>query len=110
MDKQNRLRFLENLMQENPEDPFSFYAWTLESCQLYPEKTLELWQNLAQKFPGYLPLYYQWGKAAHANGQLDLAIYLWEKGLLLAQDQGDKHTEAELRSAITNARLETMDD
>lgn len=109
MGKQERLQFLEQLMKENPEDPFPFYAWTLESSQLYPENNLEFWQNLAEKFSDYLPLYYQWGLASYTKGKLEEAISQWEKGLQIAQLQKNKHTEAELRSAITNARLELMD-
>ncbi|HRH34382.1 MAG TPA: hypothetical protein PKY12_04955 [Catalimonadaceae bacterium] len=106
MQKSDRIQFLENLKLELPDDPFAWYALQLEKVGDSPETGLSGWQEIVEKFPEYLPIYYQIGKAYLSHNQPEKAIELFSAGIALAEKQQDHHTLAELKSARMNALLD----
>lgn len=109
MEKTDRIKFLTDLTEQEPNDPFAWYALCLES-EAEPAAHFKNWLELLNRFPDYLPLYYQSGKAAARAKLMEEAVILWQKGVKLATLQNDRHTLAELNSAIQNALLEDDTD
>lgn len=105
MQKIERIQFLTELTIQEPADPFAWYALCLES-ELEPNEHYFQWLDLLQKFPNYLPIYYQTGMTASKLNKTEEAIKVWKQGIELAKAQNDRHTLAELNSAIQNALLE----
>jgi tetratricopeptide (TPR) repeat protein len=109
MDKADRIKYLENLIQEEPDDPFGYYALCLE-WEGSPASKAEKWEQMLIRFPEYLPSYYQAGEALKQAGQKDKALEVWKKGIELAGFQGDLHALAELKSALQNAMIDEDDE
>lgn len=106
MEKHERIQFLENLRKETPDDPFVWYALLLELGPEMSDSGIERWKEMMAKFPEYLPLYYQFGKALVAENQIQAAVDVFSLGIELAQKLNDGHALSELKSARMNALLE----
>jgi len=106
MNRDERIDYLKALIVESPEDPFPFYALCLENESENPVQNSEGWLKVLEKFPEYLPSYYQAGMHFLELAQKENAIEIWKNGIQLAQKQGDNHALAELKSAVQNAILD----
>ena len=106
MTKTERIKFLGNLIAEDPEDPFAHYALCLENEFESGRQQILAWEAILAKFPEYLPSYYQAGLAYQNEKDKENAIRIWKHGLALAMQQNNRHTLAELRSAIQNAMFD----
>jgi Tfp pilus assembly protein PilF len=101
-----RLDQLLQLFQEDKNDPFIVYGIALEYVKTDSIKANEWFTTLLNNFPDYLPTYYH---AAHffvENNDPSKAIETFQKGIMLAQKQGDLKTLAELKNALLNLELE----
>jgi len=106
LDKPQRIAYLKEIILESPDNPFGYYALCLECESENQADNTKSWLDLLERFPLYLPSYYMAGKAFYELGQKEKAITIWQKGLLLAKEQGNNHTIAELKSAIQNALVD----
>lgn len=107
----DRIRYLKNLLTEEPQDPFVYYALGLEYIdQGSLEDALEMFSYLLDNHPDYLPVYYQ---AAHLminmNNMLS-AGNIFVAGIELAKKKLDHKTFLELSSAYQNFLEEHNDD
>lgn len=74
------------MLQSQPNDPFLWYALALEHQkeENYPA-TIEIFENLVQKHPDYLPSFYQLGKAYEIIGEQEKAVDTFMEGKRLAK-------------------------
>ncbi len=90
------------MLHQTPDDPFLIYAIGLEMQQTEPQKTIEMWQKLAEDFEDYLPVYYSLGKLYEDFEEIDLAKNMYEKGILIAKKQENHKILKELQTALMN--------
>lgn len=94
---QDRIAMLNGLMKEDPADPFLPYALALEYIKAGSvNEALFIFKDMQQNFPYYLPLYYQYALLLISRQDLEEAKTIISKGILLAEQQNDNHTKAEL--------------
>lgn len=98
---ENRKKWIENMLQSQPNDPFLWYALALEHQkeENYPA-TIEIFENLVQKHPDYLPSFYQLGKAYEIIGEQEKAVDTFMEGKRLAKKNGDLKAAGELSEAL----------
>ena len=101
-----RLELLKGFAEQDPEDPFNWYAIAMEYTQEAPSKALELFRDIVEKFPDYLPTYYQYGVIASQLSGIDAALQILDEGIRLAMKQNEIKSLNELR----NFRNELADD
>lgn len=80
-----RLKILLSLCEEEPEEPFNWYALAMEYVRTDAQRALMLLEEIVHRFPTYLATYYQL-----ASVQLALEAY----------QEAKKTTEAGIRLAI----------
>lgn len=104
--KMDRKETLGKWLQERPDDVFLHYAWSLE---LISEGNLhaaaEKLEWIRNHFPDYLPLYYTLAGIYAQSGLTRPAVEMYEAGIELARQKGERKTEAELRSALEELTL-----
>ena len=98
---EDRLTFMEEMLDTNPNDPFLLYAIAIEYQNKGDiKKTASIFTQLVKEHPDYLPTYYQLGKILESKGKNDKAIALYTKGKALAEKQNDQKTVGELSEAL----------
>jgi predicted Zn-dependent protease len=99
----SRIDTLLNLLSENPNDDFTKYALALEYVSANDVDNAEKYmKDLIANSPGYLAVYYQYGKLLEDKGETDDARKIYNQGLFVATSQNDLHTKAELQDALDN--------
>ncbi len=97
-----RVQQLLGFIEEEPNDPFNVYALALEYLNDAPSESLRYFGELLANHPDYLPTYYHAAQLCADLGDDARAIMLYERGIVLAQRQGNAKTERELHSALAN--------
>ena len=98
---QVRLQKLLEMEQANPLDAFLKFAIAQEFvAQENFEEAEKYYQLLLRKFPDYLPTYYHFGKLNEQQGKATQARILYEKGIVVAKQQTNAKTLAELQDAL----------
>lgn len=97
-----RIKILEQFLKDDPTDPFSLYALALEFKNQDSKKAKELFDQLLENHPTYLPTYYIAGDFYVAQGNPDRAIEILKKGLALARQQKDANSTREISAALQN--------
>ncbi len=110
MNKSNRMQMLEQMLKEDPKDPFLHQAYALEFRSTAPSKTYELLKDLKQKQPDYLPCYYPLAELAAAFQDFKLAQELYLKAIEIAKEQKEAKTEQELKNAYDEFYFEFEDE
>lgn len=97
----NRKEQLEEMLKEDPKDPFLIYAIALEIAKEgnIKEAASRL-ERLLEEQPDYLGAYYQLGQFYEKENEEDKAKAVYERGMLLAREKGNNKTEGEIRSAL----------
>ena len=97
----NRIDMLRQYMAEDPSDPFSIYALSLEYIREGDDdEAQQLLLQLLGEHPSYVAGYYQYGKLLERKGHPAEAVEIYEKGKAEARKAGDTHAASELQSAI----------
>lgn len=103
----DRIKMLQEYIQDDPSDTFSRYALALEFAKAGElSKAIELLKQLRLIDEDYLALYYQLGKLLQQIGLLEESVTVFKSGILIAQKQQNYHTEKELKGAL----LQLTDD
>jgi tetratricopeptide (TPR) repeat protein len=102
----NILEQLQNFYKEDPNDAFNIYALAIEYLKHDTQKSEELFVNLLLNHSGYLPTYYHAGALFVAKEEFEKAIEVYEKGIILAENQGNKKALEELKRALKTAEDE----
>lgn len=102
-----RLKQLLEWEAQQPQDAFLKFALSQEylSAGNYFEAQKYL-EHLLEYFTSYLPTYYQLGKLYEQTGEIGKAIEVYQKGVALAQVNGDNKTMRELNNALQQLNYE----
>lgn len=98
----NRKETLKEFLKEDPTDPFNWYALALELKNSEQDNYRLQIDQLLQRFPDYLPTYYQAGELYIDLNQVDKATTILEKGIALAKSQHNSLTQRELQNLLNN--------
>ena len=99
----DRISELKKLLQDDPEDTFLHYALGLEYIKKGDsEVALECFEILLNKYPEYLPVYYQAAQLYLEKGEDQKAQSTYEKGMILAGRLQEMKTYQELSNAYNN--------
>jgi len=93
----DRLKHLQELLIQTPNDPFIIYGIALEYRNIDGEKTKYYFDLLLSEHPSYLPTYYQAGEL-YEDLDEDRAKEIYLKGMQLAKEQENMHAYGELKS------------
>ena len=73
---EDRLIFMEEMLDTNPNDPFLLYAIAVENQTRGNNKeTQRIFTKLVKEHPDYLPAYYQLGQMLESKGKFEKAEY-----------------------------------
>jgi len=97
-----RIKLLEQFLEEEPENPFNWYALALEHHDSDHEKTSDLFNKLLLSHKSYLPTYYPAAHFFAERGELQKAEKIFRDGISLAKSQENEKTYRELQNAFQN--------
>jgi len=106
MSNLSRIELLQSFADQEPDNPFNWYALALEFQKDNPEKTVLLFHDLLKKHPEYLPTYYQAAGFFADRGDINLSRSIYESGIALAKKQNQNNTLRELQNAYQNFLFE----
>ena len=96
----NRIEKIHELLQQTPGDNFLRHALALEYIKIENDKEARiLFEAILKDSPEYIGSYYHLGKLLERNGEINLAIEWYEKGMKAAKQARDNHAYNELQSA-----------
>jgi Tfp pilus assembly protein PilF len=102
---------LQSFAEQEPENPFNWYALALEFQYSDPKKATILYHKLLKEHKGYLPTYYHAAAFFAENGKVDLAKKIYEEGISLAIEKAEQNTLRELKNSYQNFIFENdLDD
>ncbi|HSY62400.1 MAG TPA: hypothetical protein VK796_11010 [Cytophaga sp.] len=104
----NRLEYLLQLHQEQPNDPFLVYGIALEYKKIDSDQTATYLDLLLHSFPNYLATYYQAGEYFAEKAFYKKALEIYDKGINLATSLNEMKTLAELKNAKQNLEIDLM--
>lgn len=106
----SRLAQLQAFLQQTPNDPFLHYATALEHLKIEQyEQALQIFEQLIVNHPHYVGTYYHLGKLYEQLQRSDDAIAIYEKGMKIAEQLDDRHSNNELRGAYNMLKDELTD-
>jgi Tfp pilus assembly protein PilF len=97
---------LQSFAEQEPENPFNWYALALEYLSSSPEKASSLFHKLLNEHKGYLPTYYHAAHFFADQGHLELAKSVFEQGIILAEKENQLNTLRELKNSYQNFLFE----
>lgn len=96
-----RLNQIIEMLKDEPNDSFLNYALAIEYANAGDTiKAIELIEVLLKRDSTYLGAYYQLGKYYEETERAQAAIDIYNKGILIAQQQKNKKAEGELKEAL----------
>ena len=95
----NILDRLEEFAREDPDDPFNHYALALEYLKTDALKAQLLLEQLIIDHHQYVPTYYQLGQLYAEQGKTEIAIDIFERGIVAARSAGDQKALREMEGA-----------
>ena len=101
-----RLKQLRKFAEEEPGDPFNWYAMALEYLHSDPAEARILLDKLLNEFEDYLPTYFVGATQWVEQGNIEIAARIFRKGIEVARQQGDTKTAGELRSGLDDILFE----
>ena len=95
-----RVKLLEQYMNQEPSDPFPIYLLALELVNAEPHRSEVLFDILIEFHSDYLATYYQAGQLAIASGNLPKAKEILKVGIEKASSAKDQKASSELASLL----------
>jgi tetratricopeptide (TPR) repeat protein len=97
----SRLEAIQEMLLEDPHDPFLNYALALEYVNANNiEKATSIIEEIIQRDENYLAAYYQLGKLYEELNLKEKAIETYHKGIEIAKKQNSRKTLGELTEAL----------
>ena len=106
MASEERIKQLNQFMNEDPTDPFPIYALAIEHLQIDKRRSRELFELLIEKHENYIGTYYHAAHLYSEIGEKELATITFEKGMEKAKKLNETHALKELQSAYMNFQFE----
>ena len=105
--QQSKIKQLARQIKNNPGDSFSKFALALEFRKEGEfKKARILFEDILSSDPDYVGVYYHLGKLYESLDRLDDAQNLYQKGIIIADEQDEKRTKKELREALQQLEIE----
>ena len=98
--EKTRREFLEETLQQDPDNTFARYGLALELAKSDPATAWTHFEYLLQHHPEYSATYYQAGSYLIKQGRLEDARNVLTAGIEVTSRQGKHHAQAELQSAL----------
>jgi Tfp pilus assembly protein PilF len=96
----NRIEKICELLQHTPGDNFLRHALALEYIKIENDKDARiLFESILKDSPDYIGSYYHLGKLLERDGEINLAVEWYEKGMMQAKALNDQHAHNELQAA-----------
>ena len=96
-----RVQFLRDSINVNPDDTFARYALAVEFARDgQSEAAWEHFRHLLEHHPDYAPTYYQAGNLLTSQGRTEEARKVLTQGVEVTRRLGQKHAEGELLAAL----------
>jgi Tfp pilus assembly protein PilF len=96
----DRIEKILDLLKESPHDNFLRHALALEYIKLGDDASARnLFEEILTQNADYIGSYYHLAKLLERNGDTDLAMQWYKKGMQATRQAGDNHTFNELQSA-----------
>lgn len=105
----NRLELLLQFYNDEPSDPFNAYALAIEYLNSDVSLAQKYFDQLLAQHPDYLPTYYHAAALYARLEQHDKAATIYQKGIILAQNQQNSKALQELRRAYQQLQDEQED-
>ncbi|UJP64382.1 tetratricopeptide repeat protein [Mongoliitalea daihaiensis] len=106
MSKLSRIELLQSFAEQEPENPFNWYALAIEFLESEPEQALNYFDKLLIEHKGYLPTYYHAAALFAEFGDLEKAKRTYEEGIVLAKNLSETNALRELQNAYQNFQFE----
>jgi Tfp pilus assembly protein PilF len=106
MSNLDRIQLLRQFTQEEPDNPFNWYALALEFRESDPEQAQSLFSKLLTKHPTYLATYFPAAHLYAEIGELKQSRMVFESGIELAREQKNTKALQELQNAYQNFLFE----
>jgi len=95
-----RIEQLTEFLKEEPNDSFLIYALSLEYVkENNPQLAIEKLLELNHRDENYLAVYYQLGKLYQSIEEIEKATEFFDKGMVIAKNEGNTKTFLELKEA-----------
>jgi Flp pilus assembly protein TadD len=99
----SRKQQLEEMLAEDPNDPFLRYGLAMEYVsQGDDERAVRCFQELCAAAPDYVPAYHQRGQALVRLGRVDEARAVLQDGIRAAHQGGNAHAEEEMQVLLAS--------
>jgi hypothetical protein len=98
----SRIDILKSFAEEEPENPFNWYALALEHESIAPEQAEYYYDILLNNHKVYLPTYYKAAEFFTSIGKTDKAQQIYTSGIALAKEKKEMKTLHELQNAFQN--------
>jgi Tfp pilus assembly protein PilF len=101
MKSMGRLEDLQRLLEQDPANSRLQYMLAMEYLgQGQPAEAAATLRSLLERDPGYVPAYYQAGRACEQAGDTEAARDFYRRGIDAARRAGDSHAASELQAAL----------
>jgi predicted Zn-dependent protease len=101
MPSNTRKQQLEEMLKEEPNDPFLCYGLAMELVgEGEDEEAVRRFQELLEVAPEYVPGYLQAGQALVRLGRYKEARTLFSRGITTARKQADEHAAQEMEGFL----------
>jgi Tfp pilus assembly protein PilF len=103
MTAKTRKQQIEEMLAEDPSDPFLRYGLAMEHVNAGDDAAAaRCLQELIAVAPNYVPAYLQLGQAFLRQGRTPEARHAWTQGVQAAQQAGDQHARDEMQGFLDN--------
>jgi Tfp pilus assembly protein PilF len=102
----DRIQLLRQFSEEEPENPFNWYALAIEYRETDQEESFSLFAKLLEQHPTYLATYFPAAHLYAEMGEIDQSKLIFENGISLAREQKNSKALQELQNAYQNFLFE----
>ncbi|WPR76959.1 tetratricopeptide repeat protein [Algoriphagus sp. NG3] len=106
MSNLDRIHLLRQFTEEEPENPFNWYALAIEYRETDQEEAYTLFAKLLAEYPAYLATYFPAAHHYAEMGEIHAAKEIFENGVALAREQKNMKALQELQNAYQNFLFE----
>jgi thioredoxin-like negative regulator of GroEL len=101
MTGKTRKQQLEEMLAEDPGDPFLRYGLAMEHVSAGDlEAAVRCFRELVAASPAYVPAYLQAGQVLTRLGRVEEAKEVFRQGIAAAARQGDQHAQGEMEGML----------
>jgi len=102
----DRIQLLRQFTEEEPENPFNWYALAIEFRETDSDEAYSLFAKLLSEHPTYLATYFPAAHLYAEMGELNQSKVIFENGIGLAREQKNAKALQELQNAYQNFLFE----